>query len=503
MKSLNPYKTMFNKKLLPLCLLALLIFTGCNKEDDTIDPKGILIAKAGTDQEVKVGQNVTLDGSASSDSKNLPFTYQWEVVKKPHGSLVSISGSTTATPVFVPDVAGEYELELTIANENGQSKDKVLIKAEALTSYVLSEYITTPTVLEDRIEDPDIPDYIAEKTVVVTAQLTIKPGVTIAFAPDTRFDINSDGGIIIAKGEENKKIRLTGKEASKGYWRGMVIYSNSSLNTLEHVEISYTGSHFTLNNTKAALTLFGTGNAQASIKNSHFMHNEGYGLHAANGSIINSFSQNSFTENSEAGILLAADNVEKLDAASLFSNNNGRNAVEIFSSNISKPNMEETVWAGFLDKTPYHLLGELRVSSGWKLSPGVRIEVGNDQSIMIEDGGYLNAEGTLTEKILITGVSPTPGSWRGITFYSTSNMNILSHTEISYGGSNPIISGKKATIALVGNLANLIIRDSKLSGSAGYGIYARHTTRINDDVREVNIFENNVQENVFLEDEFE
>jgi hypothetical protein len=492
---------MFSQKILMLLLCVLFLTAACKKEiAPKPDPKGILTAKAGDDQTAEPGQQVSLDGSASTDSQNKPFSFQWIFTKKPTGSTVTLTGANTAKPAFIPDLPGEFELELTIANANGQSTDKVLIRVASVQALLLPEQITEATVLEDRITDPSLPDYIADKTVVVTAQLTIKPGVTIAFARDTRFDINSNGGVLIARGEADKKIRLTGKELTRGYWRGVVIYSNSGANELDHVEISYAGSHPTLSTFKAGLTLFGGSKAQASIRNSLFLHNDGYGIHAADGSVLKAFAANTFSHQAEAGIVLAADNVPQLDAASVFTGSNGRNTVEILPSAITDAGRGEVVWTGFADKTPYRVLGEMRVSAGWKLLPGVTVEVARDQLLMIESKGYLNAAGTAAEKIVITGVERSPGYWRGIACYSASAQNVLRHTEVSYGGSNPLISGKKANIALVGSQATLSVTDSRISGSAGYGIYGRYNTHINADVRTANTFDSNALNAVFLED---
>ncbi len=495
-------KTYFTTRTLLPLLIVLLFFVSCKDDDPTPAPAGTLTAKAGSDQTVQLGQTITLDGSASTDSQNKAFTYQWAFTQKPAGSNASLSNATTASPSFVADATGTYEAELTIASEREESKDKVLITATAVdgTSLTLPEYISTATVLEDRIADPNVPDYIAPKTVIVSAALTIKPGVIIAFASDTRFDIQSEGGEIIARGTAEEKIRFTGKESSKGYWRGLVIYSASSANVLEHVEISYAGSYFTLNDIKAGLTLFGNSGALLSLLNCTLHHNDGYGLHAAAGAQLKNFANNTFVENSEAPLLLAADNVKQLDAASVLTGNNGRNMVEITASSLTAANGADNTWAGFADKTPYRLLGELRVNTGLRLMPGVQLEVGSDQLIMIEEDGYLNAVGTPDNKISIRGAIPSAGYWRGIAIYSTAAQNELSQVALSHGGSNALISGKKALVALMGSGAKLMVEDSQLSASTGYGIYVRSGSSLNADASTANAFEDIAQQNVFSED---
>jgi hypothetical protein len=66
------------------------------------------------------------------------------------------------------------------------------------------------------------------------------------------------------------------------------------------------------------------------------------------GVILTSFKSNVFKENSEAGILLNADNVASLDMNSVFTNGNGSNVVEIHGIvQLSKNVTAEVVWQGF------------------------------------------------------------------------------------------------------------------------------------------------------------
>src|SRR5690606_34938942 len=97
---------------------------------------------------------------------------------------------------FVPDVAGEYEAELTVSSDNGESKDKVVIVATAAQPIILETNIKAKTTLADRFADPNLPDYIANANITVGAELVVEPGVVIAFARDTRLEILNNGGIL-------------------------------------------------------------------------------------------------------------------------------------------------------------------------------------------------------------------------------------------------------------------------------------------------------------------
>lgn len=71
-------------------------------------------ADAGVDQNVKTGLVVNLDGSASSDPNGDSLNYRWTFAAMPSGSQTALTGTSTATPSFTPDVPGEYVVQLVV-----------------------------------------------------------------------------------------------------------------------------------------------------------------------------------------------------------------------------------------------------------------------------------------------------------------------------------------------------------------------------------------------------
>ncbi|GAB3319203.1 hypothetical protein GCM10027299_11530 [Larkinella ripae] len=470
-------------------LVAVLLVTGCKKV--VVEPTESLVANAGPDQPVQVGQLVTLDGSASGDGSGKPLTYQWTLTAKPAKSVVALTAPTTARPTFTPDEVGEYELSLTVSDGTGTSVDKVLVSASVAQPLTLNKDITVKTVLEDRILNPNLPDYIVPKDIEVRHELTINPGVVIAFERDVTF-IVSDGSVLVAKGTAEKKIRFIGVGQTKGYWAGIMLNSGSNANAFEQVEILHAGSRPLLDNKKLGMALFR--DSQIALKNTLLAQNDGYGLYVYSGAVLREFSTNTFSNNTEAGILLSTENVAKLDAASVFSSGNGRNVVEIntdyIGDNVSK---DEIVWGGFADKTPYRLLKTVAVRTGWKLNPGVTIEIARDESIIINEDAYLLAKGTASQKVTFTGAGTTAAYWRGILSHSASNQNRIEYAEIKNAGSQAIISGHRANLALYGENATLTIQNTRISGSGGYGIWVGYGSSLNEDAPASNTFDGNVQ----------
>jgi hypothetical protein len=71
-------------------------------------------AVANGDQGAVVGNVVTLDGTASTDSNGEPLSYSWQLVAKPQTSRVVIANAVAARTYFIPDVVGSYLVALTV-----------------------------------------------------------------------------------------------------------------------------------------------------------------------------------------------------------------------------------------------------------------------------------------------------------------------------------------------------------------------------------------------------
>lgn len=108
--------------------------------DDNGPPPGTINvspkADAGRDQNVKVGDTVTLDGSASFDEDNDPLTYRWRFVFVPDRSTnAELSDKSAVKPSFVADMEGTYEVELIVSDGKANSKaDTVTITVASANS---------------------------------------------------------------------------------------------------------------------------------------------------------------------------------------------------------------------------------------------------------------------------------------------------------------------------------------------------------------------------------
>ncbi len=88
------------------------------------------VADAGTDRAGTVDEAVRLDGGGSYDPDGDPLTFTWSFVSLPAGSRLTdadIEAAATATPLFVPDVAGAYVVRLRLSDSMQASFDNVMV----------------------------------------------------------------------------------------------------------------------------------------------------------------------------------------------------------------------------------------------------------------------------------------------------------------------------------------------------------------------------------------
>lgn len=77
-------------------------------------PNRAPLAHAGSDQSVRAGMPVTLDGRASADPDGDPLRYAWTLAVRPAGSAAFLDGANSAAPSFTADMAGDYVATLVV-----------------------------------------------------------------------------------------------------------------------------------------------------------------------------------------------------------------------------------------------------------------------------------------------------------------------------------------------------------------------------------------------------
>ncbi|HYX07919.1 MAG TPA: PKD domain-containing protein, partial [Bacteroidales bacterium] len=182
-------------KLLAMLFTGITIFftTGC-EDNNSPTPSGSLVADAGADQTATTGQQVTLDGSNSSDKNRDSFDFAWTFKSKPAGSTATLSGADTDSPSFVPDVAGDYVLQLTISNPNGESTDEVTVTVTAPEG-LQEKSGTVQNEHWQKVNGAGQPDYLITGDLSIEGDLTIDPGVIVLIQEDVLISIQQSGSL--------------------------------------------------------------------------------------------------------------------------------------------------------------------------------------------------------------------------------------------------------------------------------------------------------------------
>ncbi len=170
----------------PLVVIVSDLFSGSSDYEEftvAVLPEGPVntppTADAGTDQTVLVGDLVTLDGSASTDADSDPLSYAWTLVSAPSGSTAALSASDTAAPCFTPDVAGDYSVQLTVDDGNGETdSDLVVVHAADAPTVVVITIGEAIGVTDAVTVRPPVVITIGE-AIGVTDAVTVRPPVVI------------------------------------------------------------------------------------------------------------------------------------------------------------------------------------------------------------------------------------------------------------------------------------------------------------------------------------
>ncbi len=471
-------------------MFALLAFTSCEDDDVVVPTKNQLVARAGEDQSAPVGTAILLDGSASHDRNEKPFTFHWMIKTQPATSVATLTTPDQSKASFTPDVAGTYLIELTLKQGTWTAIDYVSITATGNvptdpTLVIIDEDINAPTVLEDIFQDPLQPDYIVTRSIDVRADLTIAPGVVIYFNDHAGLQIID--GAFSAVGTTAKPIVLEGYENSSANWKGLIIYSNNPANEMKHVAVREAGSMADYQTqVRAAITLAGSSVSGAALKMSHTSVEKsgGFGLYVAGQSTLTAFADNHFSMNANSAVYATANEIHKFDDNTTFQGN-GFNGVET-SGTLDQSGAVE--WKK-LNNGSYLISNHLIVKSGMYIAPGASFNIKPQVTIEVTGAGYLNSVGTEASRINFTSTG-TGAYWNGLLINSPSELNKVAYTDISYGGLTKFAGAQHEGNIVVGPSGKLSIEHATIKFGLGYGLVANTKTQVNEDIVTANVFHN-------------
>lgn len=187
----------------------------------TLEPNDPPEADAGPDQTVDVGDSVQLDGTNSSDPDGDEITFNWELVQSPEGSSTSLDDPLIGNASFVADLAGLYELQLTVTDSGGlSSSDLVQVTANAQETggNVTGELVVLKFL---RLEFSDAAQWdraISSGCVLYTnlAEELAAMQVTLADSSSRQFDVPPGNQVIVCGDVVHVDTRQASSEETGG-----------------------------------------------------------------------------------------------------------------------------------------------------------------------------------------------------------------------------------------------------------------------------------------------
>jgi hypothetical protein len=284
----------------------------------------------------------------------------------------------------------------------------------------------------------------------IKAPLVIERGVEMIFSSNASFDVEL-GGTLTAVGTDSAPIVFRGLATAPGYWRGIRFLSDSDDNELGFVVVEHGGSGRTANVSIA-------NHASASVHDAALNASSAAVLAVAEGGSLRAFAANTFADNGEAAVRIAANEIGMLDDASDYALNNAYNGIDVMSGVVDTPQ----TWRKL--NGPVRFRNKTRVIAPVTVEAGAQLRFWEDARLDIEPGGSFTASGSATEPVTLLGHHSEPGYWDGIRFRSDSAANTLTHVDIGYGG------GTETGNVFIESMGRAEVVDSHIHDSLGYGV---------------------------------
>lgn len=313
----------------------------------------------------------------------------------------------------------------------------------------------------------DVP-YLVTDPVGVGAKLTLAAGVTLQFDEDAKLTVDTTGALT-AVGTADKPILLTGKQQTPGYWVGLsFLDSNDVNNKLQHVTVEYGGSD-PYHPANIALQ----SRTRATIDDCTFRHSKDLGFWLSDEVLIDSFKNNTSTQNGGAAGHVYAATAGSLDET-LKAQGNAQDHV-VLDNYGSHANVTTAQTWPALD-VPYLVTANVGVNAHLTIQAGATLVWQKGTKLSVSDGGALTAVGQAGTPVTFTSEDQAAGSWVGIVFWTKDSGNRLEHAVIEDGGADAY---QPADVALLGT-ASASVKNCQLRNSSGHGIWVDAAASLDD-----------------------
>ncbi|NOT44078.1 MAG: hypothetical protein HOP14_05680, partial [Acidobacteria bacterium] len=158
------------------------------------------VADAGADATALVGSLVALSGAGSSDPDGNAIDYSWQFVSRPAGSGAALAGSSSVTPSFTPDVAGDYIIRLTVTDGFLADDDEVTVSTRNTAPVADAGADDTVLVGDVVILNGSASSDVDGDPLTFSWSLTVPPGSTAALDDPAlvspRFTVDVPGAYV-------------------------------------------------------------------------------------------------------------------------------------------------------------------------------------------------------------------------------------------------------------------------------------------------------------------
>jgi len=301
------------------------------------------------------------------------------------------------------------------------------------------------------------------ETTIEDATVTIDAGAAFLFNTGARLNVTSTGALS-AVGTSTDRITFEGEGKTAGYWEGILIQSNNTVNEIGYADVAHAGAYPNEGNLEVAP------GARVGVHSSTFSSSEDFGLFLADGAIFSAggripgnFSNNGFYDNTSEGLRIPASMVGSIDGASVYYDAeapNGKSYVGVFASTVTT----DQTWPA--TGAPLRFEGETDLDgAAITIEAGADMLFASNSRIDVMATGSLTAVGTATDSITFLGENGVPGAWEGIVFRSNDAANQLQYVNIGFGGNYP----NSGNVHIAAGQAS--ITDSFIHDSESWGIY--------------------------------
>lgn len=340
---------------------------------------------------------------------------------------------------------------------------------------ILKGSLTENLTLTDRVAGAGVDYTVQGEYSIEGATLTVAPSVTIQFEQDASM-LMIDMGALNAVGTAAQPIIFTGKQATKGFWKGLFFINSDNIkNELTYCTIEYGGSnadYYQEGNVVLGDNL--NGRARLSMQHTTIRNSASMGMYVSSESFLDIFTNCTITGNDNAPVQIESDNSDVLDSSNDYSGNTENYILVEGDTYEGKPILRNMTW----DKlnVPYGINNNIVVEKTLTIAAGTVIHGLNNSGFYINGQdtkiGKLQINGTASDPVMMDGEQATAGYWKGIILWCGDAD--ISYCTINHAGQSQVSGGTERAAVIADSyyehVSNLIMTNCTISNSAHYGV---------------------------------